>query len=538
MAKWEEAPIIQPLVPPSAVREQPTDSQPATPGFEGNVVVPDAATIEGGLVKQLVRPAPPVAPAAESPPATPGFEGNVVVPGAATIEGGGALGRIGSAAVEGFRSAPNFYKPEMHAAVDQGPVGRFLTNPLLDTASGVLGGLAHGIGQAAYETGNAIGGPQLGRDFYMGNQVAPVAAIGAPLPNRLLAAPERPPEPKGFPLSRAEKFDAFMSRLSPEERARWAETSPEGKAWLAQRQSASPPAGPNPVAEPPTPAPAPAPTAPAAPITTTAQAKAVASSLYKIADQADGTLTPNFVGKWLDGVGAKLPQTEAGKAVAGESPTAALAERMKTLRDKPMTIQAVQEVDEALSGLIDKEYGVKGISKEGQRLLDIQHSLRDHIAEAGAGDITGGTAGFDALSQARKAWSQAMKMDDLERIQYRASLTDNPATSIKTQVRTLLTNRAKSRGYDAAEIAALEEAAQRGVIGGALHVFGSRLVPMVAGAAGASGGLASSIISAGVAHLGTAKLRDWGTALQQNRLSNAMGVLGQSVPNQFLAPPP
>lgn len=175
--------------------------EPPTPGFEGNIVVPGATTFEGGVVKHLMHPPPPAAPAAESPPATPGFEGNIVVPGAATVEGGGVLGRVGSAAVRGYQESPPILTPQARAAVDQaGPIGRFITNPLLDVAGGALGvmsGVAGGIGQTAYEAGAAID-PRLGRDLYMLQQVAPAAEMvrqpQIPNPNRLMV-PERPPAP-------------------------------------------------------------------------------------------------------------------------------------------------------------------------------------------------------------------------------------------------------------------------------------------------------------------------------------------------------
>ena len=280
----------------------------------------------------------------------------------------------------------------------------------------------------------------------------------------------------------------------------------------------------------------------AAAITTSAQAKQVASAYYKAADDAGGTLTPAFTNKFIDGLEAKTPQTEAGKAVAGDSPITAMIQRIQTLRDKPLTLQAAQEVDEAMSGLIGKEYGVNGLSKDGQQMLEAQHAFRDQIENAGEGDIAGGTAGFDALGPARKARSQARKLDDLERIQQRANMTDNPATSIKTQIRTLLTNRSKSRGYDEAEIEALKDAASRGVVGSALHVFGSRLIPLAAGAAEVSAhGLGAGFISAVATHLGTGKLRDWATAIQENRLNRAMSRVGQGVPvapNPMMTPMP
>lgn len=270
---------------------------------------------------------------------------------------------------------------------------------------------------------------------------------------------------------------------------------------------------------------------------TSAEAKQIASAYYDIADKSGGTLTPQFTNKFIDSVKAAAPQTEAGQAITGESTVSALARRMEALKDKPMTLQAAQEVDEGLSQLISKEYGPTGLSKEGRQLLDVQSAFRDQIAQAAPGDVEGGTAGFDALVNGRKAWAQARKMDDLERIQERAADTDNPATSIRTQVRTLLNNRNRSRGYDADEIAALQDAANRGVLGSALHVFGSRLIPIAAGTAGAATGPLHAIGAAAGAHVATSAIRSAAEALQAARLNRALGRVAGSVPPNPLEPP-
>ena len=280
----------------------------------------------------------------------------------------------------------------------------------------------------------------------------------------------------------------------------------------------------------------PAPTQPVAPVATprtAAEAKQVASQYYTAADKAGGTLTPQFTNRFIDSVADAAPQTEAGAAVAGVNPITALVDRLQTLRDKPMTLAAAQEVDEGLGNLIDGEYGIKGLSKDGYKLQDIQHSLRDQIANAGEGDTTGGTAGFAALGPARKAWSQAMKMGDLERIQVRAALTDNEATSVKTQVRNIISNPVKARGYTPAELSALKTAANRGAVGSVMHVFGSRLVPLAVGAAGLEHGFMGAVLGGGLSHVGTGFARDLAGHIQQSRLNRAIGVVGRGVP-----PPP
>lgn len=300
---------------------------------------------------------------------------------------------------------------------------------------------------------------------------------------------------------------------------------------------------PQPAAAPaPQPAPPPAAAAPPLPApnpATSAGAKQIASAYYDIADQNGGTLTPQFTNKFIDSVGAAAPQTEAGAAVAGQSAVSSLVDRLQSRRDQPMTLQAAQEVDEGLGNLIDKEYNNGRLSKDGKNLADIQQTFRDQILNAGPDDITGGTVGFDALGPARQAWSQAMKLSDLERIQTRADYSDNPATAIKSQLRTMLSNPARMRGYSPDEVSALQDAANRGVLGSALHVFGGRLVPLIAGAAGmAHGGPLGAIVEAGAAHAITSGMRNWAAQLQAGRLGNAAATIGQGVPQNPLMPPP
>ena len=360
---------------------------------------------------------------------------------------------------------------------------------------------------------------------------------------RAVTQPPTPPSPETVPATPVTRAAPLMDHFNQQE------TPPAP----APTPAPSTPTG-IPIVTPETPTPTPTPTMTAdtpsdlGPLPgKSAYAKQVASAYYDIADKAGGTLTPQFTNNFIDSVASVGKQTEAGQVVAGPNAVSGLVDRLQTLKDQPMTLGAAQEVDEALGDLIDKEFGVKGLSKDGRKLAQIQSTFRYQIENEGTLDLTGGTTGFDALGPARKAWSQAMKMDDLERIQQRADLTDNPATSIKTQIRTLLTNRTKSRGYSPDEIAALKSAADRGVVGSALHVFGSRLLPLAAGAVGLSHGPVSAAIHAAIAQPVANVLRAGATGIANRRLNRAMGTLGEGVPpnpllrpfvpGQFIPPP-
>lgn len=261
-----------------------------------------------------------------------------------------------------------------------------------------------------------------------------------------------------------------------------------------------------------------------------AAAKEVANNWYQKADETGGTLAPDFTNALLDKAEDFAKQTRGGKLTVGESPISGLLDRWQELRDQPISLQEANEMDQGLGDLIDKEFNSGRLSGEGRNLLDLQTTFRNMIRDAGPEDTGGGTEGFDALKQGRAAWAQAMKITDLERILDRAQLTDNPATSIKSGIRVLLSNPARVRGYDGEEIAALKSAADRGSIGAVLHVFGSRLIPYAAGAAGLTGGPLGAGLAAGAGYVGSTAARNAATALQTRRMNNAISVLSEGVP--------
>lgn len=265
--------------------------------------------------------------------------------------------------------------------------------------------------------------------------------------------------------------------------------------------------------------------------TTSDAAKKVASQFYTEATNTGGVLKPEITNEFINKIEKLAPQTIQGKAFAGETQLTKLVERAQALRGQPLSLPAIQEIDEHLGNLIDDQYTIKGLSKEGKQFLDLQKTLRNTVHDAGPIDIVGGTGGFDALRDGRKAWSQASKMQDIERIQLRASQSDNPATTIKAGVRTLLSNASKTRGWTDQEIAALKAAGDRGALGGTLHVFGSRLMPFAGTMIGESvGGLPGAAIGAALGHGGSTVLRNAASSLQGKRLSNVLKTMGKGVP--------
>lgn len=254
------------------------------------------------------------------------------------------------------------------------------------------------------------------------------------------------------------------------------------------------------------------------------EATDVAGQFYQRANESGQVYPSSFTDKIVSMAEKAAPQTLAGKLTTGTSPIADLAARWQALKGQTLDLPAIQEMDEGLGDLIENEWKNGKLSKQGRQLVQLQGNIRNAI------DQEGGTAGSD-LANARLAWKQSMKLRDLERIQERASMADNPATMIKSGIRTLLSNPNKSRWYDKGEISALKVAQDRGVVGSAAHVFGSRLLPMGATLVGeAVGGIPGAIIGGVVGHGGSSAMRGIGTALQKGRMTGAMQTIMKKVP--------
>lgn len=259
--------------------------------------------------------------------------------------------------------------------------------------------------------------------------------------------------------------------------------------------------------------------------------KDAAQKSYALADQKGGVLTPEFTNNFVDEAKSISPQTEAGKIVAGDSTLTQLNDRMDALRDKPITLAAAQEIDEGLGKLIDSEYTIKGLSKDGKQIYDLQTKFRDMMNDAAKnGQVQGSTEGLDAWKQGQAQWSQAMAMRDIESIMNRASQTDNPATSLRTQFRSLANNPSRMRGFTSdAEKQAIKNAANTGALTGVLKVFGSRLIPIIAGAGEAvtSGGLTGGLVAGTIAQGLSSGSRNLASKMQMNKAQNVLQTIAK-----------
>ena len=460
-----------------------------------------------------------------------------------------AAQRIRAAAIEAFRNAPSLgEEPGNMSVLSTGSqnwidrnipvVGPYIINPAARLAGTVVGaGAAAGAAGAATigELATAAGAPGLGRDLNLAAQVAPAAFVSTGGVNPLSYVPKvEAPGPK------------FALGVGPVDPAVVARADARGAVRNALEGPGEPPASPTgiegrrplpPGYVPPSPVSSVAP-AGAVPMTSDA-AKDVARAYYQTFDRAaqdGGSLTPQATNKFIASVEAAAPKPGIGQAVAGQNAITDLVERLQPYKDKPMSLQDVNDIDKQLGNLVSAEYGKTGVSDIGRQLQGIQHDFRDQAANPSAGDVVSGQAGIDALGPARKAYSQAMKLDTIERIQERADMTDNPTTSVRTQVRTLLNNDRLSRAFSDEEKAALRDAADRGATATALHIMGSRLFPLIAGGVGSAGGFFGAVAGGTAGHFLNEGARWAENALAARRMQNALSVVSKSVPPGPLQP--
>ena len=240
-----------------------------------------------------------------------------------------------------------------------------------------------------------------------------------------------------------------------------------------------------------------------APITTAGMVKQNASNLFKEASTVGGELKPTFANKFADDVLSLSPQTEQGKILAGDSPFTKMVDKIQQFRDKPVSLQAAQEIDEHLGDAIDAHFTLGKLDKQGQKILELQSRFRNMVENAPVSEIAGGKQGFEALKNARQEWSRAARLSDIERIVARAEQMDNPATGLKNGFRTLYNSPSRMRGFSPEQRFLIKKAAEGTMVGDALRTVGSRLISTMVGAmgGGAGGAAAGYIASTGSRNL-------------------------------------
>jgi hypothetical protein len=400
-----------------------------------------------------------------------------------------------------------------------GRFNRHILNPALNTAAAIPAAIGAGVGATAEELSRASGAPGLGRDINAAvASLSPVMAAMAPvLPRAMVPRLEKPVgAPSDRPVSTAP--GGPLNREALEEalrrRAERNDTMSGGTPTPGPEGPASPATLPYtvrstalgvpdaevraPIAESLPPPPGYVPPSNATGIAR--DAYAVGKAHYDLADHYGGRVSAKANDAFLDNKisGIRTQTPEARRFDPTDAVDASIVDLNNALRGQELSLRGTQEIDKKIGDRIEVALRA-GKKDEASRLLEMQHALRDHVESVGEGETVGGPAGFAALKDARRAWSVAVRMQDIERMIEKAEGTLNPQQSMRTQVNSYVNNPKMTRGWDPKDLDALKRTSRTGNGVEILRTLSSRLAPIggyaVAGPLGAAAAVTETLLA-------------------------------------------
>lgn len=393
----------------------------------------------------------------------------------------GMADRVGTAVKQAYRDTPELFSPEQRKAVaDSGFLGNWVLDPLMGVANTIpKGAAAVGTGVTANLAEIAgAGDPQKVRDAHALLTLAPIMAATAPPFVPNVARPNADLPPSA----------RVQETMGPEPRPR-------------------------------------------TPLKTPEDAQPFVDALYKKADESGVVVDPGLTTGFLSDLDKYKPRSKAGLATEGPSPTNDLITRLKKLENEPIRdMQGIQDVDQQIQRAIDEQYTPTGMTTYGKQMRDILADFRQRTETVAP-----------ELKTARDAYAAQKRMEAVQRIIDNTEQYDNPASAIRTQVRTFLRNDRNTRGWTDEEIASLRRAGDSGFLTDYLRAEASRLSGI---AMAVSPDLLTKVLGVPAQVALSYASRDALTNLKRNQLAKTMALTGERVPQPGrvamppAAPPP
>ena len=405
-----------------------------------------------------------------------------------------AAARVGTEMNQTYQNTPDILPPPARQAVgNMGWLGRYILGPAADVGSfAVKEGSALGAGGLAALSEIASGGdPKLARDVHAALQILPVAQSGMPP----VTGPIVPRSP------------SFTGDMPPMARPPSAPAGPVSPSYQPE----------------------------AVPIKTPADALKVSSSLYKAADASDFQLKPQFTQDWVDSLDQYQKQTPAGQAAAGPNATTDLITSLRKTADAPIdSIQSIQEVDKTIQDAVSNQYKDGTLSPEGKQMRQILQDFRQRYSSVPPDQMSGSPQGIQAFNNARGAYAAYSRMNDLQGVVDSTQGNPNRATLIASRTNAFLNDPDNVRGWTSDEVATARKAADSGFLQEWMRAEGSRLV-----------GIGTAVMPSMLAKIAGVPvqvglsygLRNAAENMRVARLQDAIGVLGQRVPQPGTVPP-
>jgi hypothetical protein len=499
---------------------EPTRLSPVHPASDYNPYEAGVMGVTGSLEDRMT-PRPVTATSYDQLP-TKDTEGRARLP---------AVKRVRDAITGAWRDANVLapeYQEKMNKAVDPwgnpwpGILNRNVINPALKTVAAVPAAIGAGVVGTVDELATGAGHPGVGRDLNAAiASLSPVMAGMAPVLPRTLtpggmprpggAPGERPPVGTGpsGPLNqealaealrrRAERNDTMsggMPTPGPEGPASTATLPytvrstalgvPDAEARVPIAERLPPPPGYIP---------------PSSATGLASDAFDVARAHYDLADHYGGRVSAKANDAFLDNkiAGIRTQTPEARRFDPTDAVDASIGDLNNALRGQELSLRGTQEIDKKIGDRIEVALRA-GKNDEASRLLQMQHALRDHVESVGQGETVGGPAGFAALKDARKAWSIAVRMQDVERMIAKAQDTQNPQVTLRNAINRYANDEKTSRGWSKEDLDLLKASAKTSDGMEILRGMASRLGPIggyaMGGPIGGLAGLATETVIA------------------------------------------
>lgn len=441
------------------------------------------------------------------------------------------------------------YQEKMNNAVDPfgnrwpGWINRNVINPAIQTAAAGPAAVGAGVGSTVAELTRGAGVPELGRDINQALGMIPIfggAMVG--VTPRTLTPRIEPPGERFVPSGRMAPVNKeALEQVEQRQTARAAEPNPPFGGMRVREGETSPtqltytqlgvipgttvetkmaPQGPLP--------PPPGYVPPTTAATISKDAFDVSGAHYDLADHLGGRVGATANNTFLDEKIAKIrTQTpEARRFDPTDAVDSTIADLNNGLRDSELSLRGTQEIDRKIGDRIGAALRA-GKNDEASRLIQIQHALRDHVESVGQSEVTGGPEGFAALKDARKAWSIAVRMQDVERIITESQDAVNPQTAFRNKINAYLNDERMTRGWSKEDLDALRQAGKTGNGIEIMRTLGSRLGPIGGYAMG--GPIGGALVGVGETILAK-QMRDAMGDIYTKRLQTVLERLGRNVP--------
>lgn len=213
------------------------------------------------------------------------------------------------------------------------------------------------------------------------------------------------------------------------------------------------------------------------------QAKHVAGLKYDYADKVGGALSPEKNDQFIDSAYNAIMPKE-GKYNFTPSPVVKdVLDEIGTYRGTPLTLRDAQQAEEYINKRIS--YQPNGmLTGDSVDLLKIKKALRNTINSATEADMLGGSDGWQAWQDGKKAWSAAGILTDINNITNKSVFADQPAASLKRNLARWGSKSSKIAGLDPEEMDLVKDAIKNDFAHDLIRTGSSRLVPIGTAALG------------------------------------------------------